>query len=296
MLGISFSGSFLLLYGLLNSQLTEFKSLRQMNFGMRHIIAVVSGKGGVGKSTVAVNLAIALANSGAKVALVDSDFYGPSVPTLMGSAGKGQVQIVPDHEGKLIPPVKFGVKYISLAFFLNNPDDAVIWRGPMFNKALTQMFTDVSWGAVDYCIVDMPPGTGDAQISLTQMAQLSGAVVVTTPQEVALVDVRKAVNMLKKVNVPILGIVENMSGFTAPDGVRYDLFGAGGGKVLAHSIGCPLLAQLALDPAIREGGDCGEPVATKLDTAGGQAFSALAKAVQEEVDRASISQVQIVNQ
>lgn len=221
---------------------------------MKKIVPVISGKGGVGKSTVAANLAVALAQQGAKVALIDADFYGPSVPTLFGGGS-----VVPDHEGKLIPPEKFGVKYISLGFFLQHPDDAVIWRGPMFNKALNQLFTDVKWGEVDYCIVDMPPGTGDAQISLTQMLKLSGAVVVTTPQEVALADVRKAVNMLNKVNVPVLGIVENMAGFTAADGKTYDIFGAGGGQALAQQLGVPLLAKVPIDMEIRQGGDEGQP-------------------------------------
>lgn len=221
---------------------------------MKKIVPVISGKGGVGKSTVAANLAVALAQSGAKTALIDADFYGPSVPTLFGG---GSVQ--PDHEGRLIPPEKFGVKYISLGFFLQHPDDAVIWRGPMFNKALNQLFSDVNWGEVDYCVIDMPPGTGDAQISLTQMLKLSGAVVVTTPQEVALADVRKAVNMLKKVNVPVLGIVENMAGFTASDGKTYDIFGSGGGQALAASLGVPLLAKIPIDMDIRQGGDEGRP-------------------------------------
>jgi ATP-binding protein involved in chromosome partitioning len=220
------------------------------------IIPVISGKGGVGKSTVAVNLAISLARTGAKVALIDSDFYGPSIPTLMGGG-----QVVPDHEERLIPPMKYGIKYISLGFFLQNPDDAVIWRGPMFNKALHQMFEDVNWGAVDYMIIDMPPGTGDAQISLTQMVKLSGAVVVTTPQEVALADVRKSINMLRKVNVDILGIVENMSGLPLPDGTLMPVFGQGGGERTAKEFGVPLLAQLPIDIAIREGGDQGTPIA-----------------------------------
>lgn len=220
------------------------------------IVPVISGKGGVGKSTVAVNLAIALAKTGAKVGLIDSDFYGPSIPTLLGGG-----QVLPDHEEKLIPPAKYGIKYISLGFFLQHPDDAVIWRGPMFNKALHQMFEDVSWGVVDYMIIDMPPGTGDAQLSLSQMVKLAGAVVVTTPQEVALADVRKSINMLKKVNVDVLGIVENMSGLPMPDGSMMPIFGSGGGERTAKEFGVPLLAQLPIDPAIREGGDAGTPVA-----------------------------------
>ena len=238
---------------------------------MKQIIPVISGKGGVGKSTVAANLAIALAQTGAKVALVDSDFYGPSVPTLFGG---GAIQA--DHEGKIIPPEKFGVKYISLGFFLRDPDDAVIWRGPMFNKALHQMFEDVRWGEVDYCIVDMPPGTGDAQLSLAQLCALAGAVVVTTPQELALADVRKAINMLKKVNVDVLGIVENMSGFIAGDGKVYDIFGSGGGASLAEKLGLPLLAKIGLDMKIREGGDSGQPVASVAGSPGGAQFRELA--------------------
>ena len=220
------------------------------------IVPVISGKGGVGKSTVAVNLAIALARTGAKVGLIDSDFYGPSIPTLMGGG-----QVIPDHEEKLIPPAKYGIKYISLGFFLQHPDDAVIWRGPMFNKALQQMFQDVNWGVVDYMIIDMPPGTGDAQLSLSQMVKLAGAVVVTTPQEVALADVRKSINMLKKVNVDVLGIVENMSGLPMPDGSVMPIFGSGGGERTAKEFGVPLLSQLPINPAIREGGDAGTPVA-----------------------------------
>ncbi|MEZ4754659.1 MAG: Mrp/NBP35 family ATP-binding protein, partial [Bdellovibrionota bacterium] len=212
---------------------------------MKNIIAVVSGKGGVGKSTVSANLALALAKSGAKTALIDADFYGPSIPTLLGGG-----KVIPDHEGKLIPPELHGLKYISLQFFLQNPDDPVIWRGPMFNKAMQQLFNDVSWGEVDYCIVDMPPGTGDAQISLTQMVKLAGAVVVTTPQEVALSDVRKSINMLAKVNVDVLGIVENMAGFKAPDGTIHEIFGAGGGQQLAEKFSLPLLASIPLDPKI----------------------------------------------
>jgi ATP-binding protein involved in chromosome partitioning len=174
----------------------------------------------------------------------------------------GGGQVIPDHEEKLIPPEKYGVKYISLGFFLRNPDDAVIWRGPMFNKALHQMFEDVSWGLIDYMIVDMPPGTGDAQLSLSQLVKLAGAVVVTTPQEVALADVRKALNMLRKVNVDLLGMVENMSGLPLPDGSVMPIFGSGGGEKTARDFGIPLLAQIPIDMTIREGGDQGSPVAS----------------------------------
>jgi ATP-binding protein involved in chromosome partitioning len=255
------------------------------------IIPVISGKGGVGKSTVAVNLAIALAKTGAKVGLIDSDFYGPSIPTLMGGG-----QVVPDHEERLIPPSKYGIKYISLGFFLRHPDDAVIWRGPMFNKALNQMFQDVSWGAIDYLIVDMPPGTGDAQLSLTQLVKLAGAVVVTTPQEVALADVRKSINMLKKVNVDVLGIVENMAGLPLPDGTIMPVFGSGGGEKTAKEFGVPLLAQLPIDIAIREGGDAGTPVASG-DSASAKVFNELAVKLIAILDERAAGQqeLKIVN-
>jgi ATP-binding protein involved in chromosome partitioning len=255
------------------------------------VIAVISGKGGVGKSTVAVNLAISLAKTGAKVGLIDSDFYGPSIPTLMGGG-----QVVPDHEERLIPPAKYGIKYISLGFFLRHPDDAVIWRGPMFNKALNQMFADVSWGALDYMIVDMPPGTGDAQLSLSQLVRLAGAVVVTTPQEVALADVRKSINMLKKVNVDVLGIIENMAGLPLPDGSLVPVFGTGGGEKTAQEFGVPLLASLPIDLAIREGGDAGTPVATG-EGASAQVFKKVANTLISALNEraAAAQQLKIVN-
>ena len=259
---------------------------------MSMIVPIISGKGGVGKSTVAANLAIALGQTGASVALIDGDFYGPSVPTLFGGG-----QVIPDHEDRLIPPVKFGIKYISLGFFLPHPDEAVIWRGPMFNKALNQLFNDVSWGHVDYYIVDMPPGTGDAQLSLAQLFKLAGAVVVTTPQEVALADVRKAINMLGKVNVEVLGLVENMSGFLTPDGKRYDIFGAGGGAALAKTLNLPLLAEIPLIQEIREGGDAGSPVATRPETEAGRVFHDLALKLIDILAKkeASASVLKVVN-
>jgi ATP-binding protein involved in chromosome partitioning len=208
----------------------------------------------------------------------------------------GGGQVVPDHEERLIPPEKYGIKYISLGFFLRHPDDAVIWRGPMFNKALHQMFEDVAWGALDYLIIDMPPGTGDAQLSLSQLVKLAGAVVVTTPQEVALADVRKSINMLKKVNVGVLGIVENMSGLPMPDGTMMPIFGSGGGEKTAQEFGVPLLAKIPIDLSVREGGDAGTPVACG-DTPVAGIFQELARKVLQTLSEraAATPELKIVN-
>ncbi len=247
---------------------------------MDKIVAVASGKGGVGKSTVAANLAVALANGPdpKKIALIDVDFYGPSIPTLMGG---GELKV--DGEERLIPALKYGVKFISIAFFLQNPDDAVVWRGPMFGKAIHQLFHDVNWGDVDICIVDLPPGTGDAQLSLAQMVQLQGAVIVTTPQEVALADVRRAIKMFEKVNVDVLGVVENMSGFTTPSGEQIDIFGSGGGEELCETYNLPLLGKIPLDIAIRKGGDIGEPIALSNDSASAKVFADLRDSLLEQL-------------
>ncbi|MCL4157923.1 UNVERIFIED_CONTAM: hypothetical protein GTU68_019809 [Idotea baltica] len=257
---------------------------------MKNIIPVVSGKGGVGKSTVAANLAVSLAKRGAKVALIDADFYGPSIPTLFGGG-----EVKPDHENKLIPAEKFGVKYVSLGFFLQNPDDPVIWRGPMFNKALSQLFQDVNWGEVDYCIVDMPPGTGDAQLSLCQMVQVTGAVVVTTPQEVALADVRKSINMLTKVNVEVLGVIENMSGFEV-DGKVHNIFGEGGGKEISSKFKVPFLGQIPINTDLREGGDKGEPAAFSGNSSISELFDEISLHLTDILDKkvGSQSDVKIV--
>ncbi|MDR2337629.1 MAG: Mrp/NBP35 family ATP-binding protein [Deltaproteobacteria bacterium] len=230
---------------------------------MRKIIAVASGKGGVGKSTVAANLAVVLANYGGgekeqplKVALIDVDFYGPSIPVIMGD---GEIAVNPENN-LIIPAEAHLVKYISIAFFLKNNDDPVIWRGPRFGKAMEQLFNDVEWGEIDIAVVDLPPGTGDAQLSLTQVVNLDGVILVTTPQEISLSDVRRAVNMFTKVNVPVLGVIENMAGFKLPDGSVVDIFGAGGGKVLAAQYDLNFLGSIPLNIAIRESGDNGRPL------------------------------------
>jgi ATP-binding protein involved in chromosome partitioning len=261
---------------------------------MERIIAVASGKGGVGKSTIAVNLAVALANGPLprKVALIDVDFYGPSVPTLMGGGS-----LETDDTGRIIPALKHGVKYISISFFLQNPDDPVVWRGPMFGKAITQLFEDVNWGEVDICVVDMPPGTGDAQLSLAQLVKLQGVVIITTPQEVALSDVRRAINMFAKVNVPVLGIVENMAGFIAPNGETFDIFGRGGGEELAVNYDISFFGSLPIDIALREGGDRGEPIALQAKSPSGELFYQIADKVVLAVEEQSSkgSSLKIVN-
>jgi len=225
--------------------------------GVAHTIAVASGKGGVGKSTVAVNLAVALAQRGAKVGLLDADIYGPSIPLMMGVDERPTI----DPSGRSILPFdRWGVRFMSLGFLVPK-EDAVIWRGPMVMKAIEQLLRDVLWGELDVLVVDMPPGTGDAQLTLSQKVRLSGAVIVTTPQDVALADAIKGVAMFRKVGVPVLGIVENMSFFTCPHcGNRTDVFGHGGGRREAVRLQAPFLGEIPLDAAIREGGDAGRPV------------------------------------
>jgi len=233
-----------------------------------NIIAVASGKGGVGKSTVSVNLAAGLADLGARVGLFDADIYGPNVPRMVDA--DQHPEATPDDT--IVPPEKYGLKLMSMAFLVGE-DDPVIWRGPMVHQILTQLWEDVEWGHLDYLVVDLPPGTGDTQLTLLQSLPLAGSVIVTTPQEVALDDARKALRMFGKHDTPVLGIVENMSSFHCPDcGSEHAIFGEGGGRRFADEVDMPFLGELPLDPRVREGGDSGKPVVLDRDSATGDAF------------------------
>ena len=225
---------------------------------VKAIIAVAAGKGGVGKSTVSVNIAMALTRLGAKVGILDADIYGPSVPKMLG---RPDADATTAEGGGGIAPARYrGMPVMSVEFFVD-PGQAVIWRGPMIHKLLTQFLEDVRWGELDYLVVDLPPGTGDAQLSLCQLIPITGAVIVTTPQEVALIDVRKAINMFSKLEVPVLGVAENMSHYRCPAcGHSEDIFGAGGGTKLASEFGVDLLARIPIDPRIAFGGEAGRPV------------------------------------
>ena len=223
--------------------------------GIRHVVAIASGKGGVGKSTCSVNLACALTHLGARVGLLDCDIYGPSIPLMMGVHERPTI----NEAEKLIPPSNYGVKLMSMGFLLEG-DQPVIWRGPMIQKTIQQFVMAVDWGELDFLLVDLPPGTGDAQLSLCQIVPLDGGVIVTTPQEASLGVVRKGIAMFEKVNVPILGIVENMSYFTTPNGERVEIFGHGGGRAEAGRKEIPFLGEVPLFTEIREGGDAGLPV------------------------------------
>ncbi len=253
--------------------------------GVKNLILVMAGKGGVGKSTVASNLTMALARGGHRVGLLDADIYGPSVPTMFGVGGRPV-----SRDGKTIEPLeRFGVKLMSIGFLLEDPKAAIVWRGPMLHGALQQFLKDVNWGKLDYLILDLPPGTGDVQLTLSQKTRATGAVVVTTPQEVALMDVYKAVSMSQKLNIPILGVVENESYFVC-DGCdkRHHLFGVGGGQKVAEFAQAPLLGQIPIDPQIRVWGDQGTPVvqaAPSSPTA--KAFTDVADAVVAEVAKAN---------
>ena len=252
--------------------------------GVKNLVAVASGKGGVGKTTVAVNLALALKRLGASVGLLDADVYGPNVPIMLGT--EDQPQALSDRE--ILPVSAQGLKVISMGL-LNPGDKPMIWRGPMLHSVMQQFLRSVQWGALDYLIVDLPPGTGDVQLSLIQSVSVTGAVVVTTPSIVALADVRKAVEMFRQVNVEILGVVENMSYFNCPHcNGRIDVFGHGEGQHMAKNFGVPFLGEIEIDPQIRIGGDTGKPVASLgEDAPGGKSVYAVARNV--------IARLEIVN-
>jgi len=261
---------------------TPEKALPQV----KNIIAVFSGKGGVGKSTVSSNLAVALAHEGYKVGLLDADIFGPSIPKMFGLEEARPVLEPVDGRDLIRPEEKYGVKMLSIGFFVD-PDNAVLWRGGMASNALKQLITDAYWGELDYFIIDLPPGTSDIHLTMVQTLAITGAIVVTTPQEVALADARKGISMFtgEKVNVPILGLVENMAWFTPAElpNNKYYLFGKEGGKKLAQDLHIPLLGQIPIVQSIREGGDSGTPVACNPDSITGLAFLDLARNVVEQV-------------
>ncbi|MGA7915723.1 MAG: Mrp/NBP35 family ATP-binding protein [Candidatus Acidiferrales bacterium] len=248
---------------------------------MKNLVAVASGKGGVGKTTVAVNLAIALKKLGSTVGLLDADVYGPNVPVMLGTNEQPRAM----DEKTIIPVEAYGVKMISMGL-LNPGDKPLVWRGPMLHSVMQQFLRSVQWGVLDYLVVDLPPGTGDVQLSLIQSVSVTGAVVVTTPSIVALADVRKAIEMFRQVNVEILGVVENMSYFSCPhcDG-RIDVFGHGEGQHMAKTFGVPFLGEIEIDPQIRIGGDTGKPVASLgEDAPGGKSMYAVARNVAARLD------------
>jgi len=248
--------------------------------GVKNVVLVMSGKGGVGKSTVAVNLALALARAGTRVGLLDADIYGPSIPTMLGVSGNPH-----SKDGKTIEPLqRFGLKLMSIGFMIENDKDAIIWRGPMLQGALMQFLGDVNWGELDYLVLDLPPGTGDVALSLAQRLKSTGAVIVTTPQEVALQDVYKSVSMCKKLHIPVLGVIENMSYFLDSAGVRHEIFGAGGGQKIAEYAQAPLLGQIPLHTQVRECGDGGTPIVQAAPThPAAQAFAQAADMLAEHI-------------
>ena len=251
---------------------SDGKARGVMEVQVKNAVAVASGKGGVGKTTVAVNLAVALAHSGAKVGLLDADIYGPNVPRMMGVD-----HLPPIRSEKLTPAEAFGVKFMSIGFMVP-PGRALIWRGPMLHSAIRQFLGDVEWGELDYLIIDLPPGTGDAQLSLAQSMPLSGGVIITLPQAVSCDDASRGMQMFEQLNIPILGVIENMSYLELPDGTRMDVFGQGGGERLAQQAGVPFLGYIPMDPKVRIGGDHGSPIVLSApDSAPATALQEIAK-------------------
>lgn len=278
------------------SRRTEKQPLLQ---GVKNIIAVASGKGGVGKSTVAANLAIALSRTGAKVGLIDADIYGPSVPLMFDEVNTKPGGIVKNEKTLVVPVEKYGIKLLSIGFFVD-PAKALVWRGPMASNALTQLFSEADWGELDYMVIDMPPGTGDIHLTLVQQLPVTGVCIVTTPQEVALADARKAIGMFNQdnINVPILGLIENMAWFTPaelPEN-KYYIFGNGGGKKLAEEHNLALLGQIPLVQSICESGDNGSPIALDSGSPVSEAFRQLAEntAQQIAIRNATIEPTKIV--
>jgi len=251
--------------------------------GVKNVIAVGAGKGGVGKTTVAVNLAIALAKCGGRVGIIDGDIYGPNVPIMLGMKS----QLTTDGQ-KIVPAEKYGLKIISMGF-LTQDDAPIIWRGPMLHGALQQFFREVAWGALDYLVIDLPPGTGDVALSLSQTVPVAGAIVVTTPQQVSLADSRRAIAMYKKLNIPPLGVIENMSYFVCPScSHEADIFGHGGGEKMAADLGVPFVGRIPIYQPIREGSDTGVPLlVSEPDSAAGRAFMAAAERTAAQVSIAS---------
>jgi len=258
---------------------------------VKNIIAVASGKGGVGKSTIAVNLAVALAGSGAKVGLIDADIFGPSIPKMLGAENSRPSGEKKEGRDMIIPVMKYGLKFLSIGFFVDT-DSAVIWRGPLASNALKQLMLDTDWGELDYLLVDLPPGTSDIHLTLVQTVPVTGVVIVTTPQDIALADVIRGTSMFsnKSINVPVLGLVENMSWFTPvelPEN-KYYIFGKEGGKVLAEKLGLNLLGQIPIVQSIREGGDEGIPSAANPDSLTGAAFIEVAQNLVRQVHKRNI--------
>ena len=254
-----------------------------MNMPIRNAVAVGSGKGGVGKSTVAVNIAVSLAQSGARVGLLDADIYGPNIPTMMGVD-----RLPPPNGKKLVPALAYGVKMISMGLLVK-PGQPLIWRGPMLNSAIRQFLGEVEWGELDYLIVDLPPGTGDAALSLAQALPLSGAIIVTLPQLVSLEDASRGLQMFRTLEVPILGVIENMSYLDLPDGSRMDIFGSGGGEQLAAATETPFLGKIPIDPSVREGGDSGKPIVIAWpESAAAQALRQIAESLAAKISVAAL--------
>jgi ATP-binding protein involved in chromosome partitioning len=264
---------------------------RQQLPGIRNIVAVGAGKGGVGKSTTSVNLAVSLAQKGARVGLMDADVYGPNIPQMLGVAEGPEVS----DDKKMIPPEAHGVKVLSMGMLVP-PDQAIIWRGPMLHGAVQQFLRDVVWGELDYLIVDLPPGTGDVSLSLSQSVPLAGAVVVTTPQGVSVSDVRKAVAMFRQLNIPLLGAVENMSFFACPHcGERTEIFGHGGGQAMAAELKIPFLGEVPIDTRVRSGGDQGRPVVVEApDSPAALAFREVAGKVAAQISVQAMRVLRVV--